>query len=407
MKLLRVLKICFLLHLTFLSESLNTFQITDIEIQLKLDDSQKTLKTYVINASDESKLVKNGSNFAIIKEKEDGNSVAGMLEAYAVGKRSTYAKLKQISGDIDENDINLGDLVFPVISVNQNELFSDKNSKSITDDGKKLLQELMGSLLEEEKLKLLQIFLNTDESNPNSGVQLKEIQNYLASINPSMEKKIEVLENVNLENLDNSNIKNRFDFIYISDDNDNRIEGLKETKKVTPRKVVKEKKDYSGIRNNTKLDDIRKKYRSKNYENKRLLTNLKEFRREKKVYKKGAQIVLPVINFDTGKWTIPENDYEKLDTLRYIFLDNPGIELEIRGFADPRGEKDYNQYLSEMRAKSVCNYILTNFEGTDSTKLKPIGMGETIIIEPEEVNNDSLLRKYRRIEFKVVKESRE
>ena len=75
-----------------------------------------------------------------------------------------------------------------------------------------------------------------------------------------------------------------------------------------------------------------------------------------------------------------------------------GIKFEIGGHTDNVGKADYNQQLSEKRAKAVCDYLIT--KGVDASQLSFKGYGANTPIgdnaTPEGRANN------RRTELKVV-----
>ena len=58
--------------------------------------------------------------------------------------------------------------------------------------------------------------------------------------------------------------------------------------------------------------------------------------------------------------------------------DNPGLKVEIAGHTDDFGSVQYNQSLSEKRARAVQEYLVA--QGIRSDRLLPVGRGETMPI---------------------------
>ena len=84
--------------------------------------------------------------------------------------------------------------------------------------------------------------------------------------------------------------------------------------------------------------------------------------------------------FDFDKSVIKAAYYGELDRWVDFFQDNPEITAEIYGHADSTGPTVYNQKLSERRAKAVVDYLVG--KGVDSSRLSPVGFGETKPIAP-------------------------
>ena len=74
------------------------------------------------------------------------------------------------------------------------------------------------------------------------------------------------------------------------------------------------------------------------------------------------------------------------------------MKIEIGGHTDNKGAIEYNQRLSENRAKSVVKYLIN--KGIDEKRLKFKGYGELHPID----NNDTEAGRFnnRRVEFKII-----
>jgi outer membrane protein OmpA-like peptidoglycan-associated protein len=94
-----------------------------------------------------------------------------------------------------------------------------------------------------------------------------------------------------------------------------------------------------------------------------------------------------------------------MDKLAKMLTDNPTVEIEISGHTDSKGDDNYNQKLSEARAQSVVNYLIS--KGIDKDRLSAIGYGETMPVAPNKnddgSDNPEGREKNRRTEYKVTK----
>jgi OOP family OmpA-OmpF porin len=79
--------------------------------------------------------------------------------------------------------------------------------------------------------------------------------------------------------------------------------------------------------------------------------------------------------FDTNSSYIKVEAHPLLDEVVTILEKNPQIQVEIQGYADNTGTAEYNQWLSERRAKRVMDYLLT--KGIVPERLKAKGYGST------------------------------
>ncbi len=77
-----------------------------------------------------------------------------------------------------------------------------------------------------------------------------------------------------------------------------------------------------------------------------------------KIYKQ-QEIVLDNIYYDLDKADIREDAKPTLDKLAESLRDNPEIQLELGSHTDARGSTRYNQNLSQERAESVVNYLVS------------------------------------------------
>jgi outer membrane protein OmpA-like peptidoglycan-associated protein len=113
-----------------------------------------------------------------------------------------------------------------------------------------------------------------------------------------------------------------------------------------------------------------------------------------------GMIRLQDINFDTGKATIKEDSYKILDDVGNILVRWPQLRIEIGGHTDSRGSDEYNQKLSEARAKAVLDYLVQKFPVLIPNQFTTVGYGER---QPISTNRTALgMAKNRRVEFKVL-----
>jgi len=102
------------------------------------------------------------------------------------------------------------------------------------------------------------------------------------------------------------------------------------------------------------------------------------------------------ILFDVGKATIQASSYSILDELGKLLETNNDFSIRIVGHTDADGAAEKNQTLSELRAKSVKEYLTDNF-AIKGNRLVPEGKGSSAPV----ASNDSDMgkRKNRRVEF--------
>ncbi len=89
----------------------------------------------------------------------------------------------------------------------------------------------------------------------------------------------------------------------------------------------------------------------------------------------GSVAQLNNIFFDYDKWDLrPESRYE-LNRFVEVLNKNPTLRIEIAGHTDSVGSDSYNDKLSDRRAKSVYDYLVTE-GGISPTRMKSKGYGE-------------------------------
>ena len=114
-------------------------------------------------------------------------------------------------------------------------------------------------------------------------------------------------------------------------------------------------------------------------------------------------IVLNNIYYDYDKWDIRPDAATELDKLVKIMVENPEINIELGSHTDSRGKDKYNQDLSQKRAESAVNYIIS--KGVDALRIKAKGYGESVPVN-KCVNGvectEEEFQMNRRTEFKVT-----
>lgn len=118
-------------------------------------------------------------------------------------------------------------------------------------------------------------------------------------------------------------------------------------------------------------------------------------------------IVLNGINYGYDSADLTASAKESLDTGLYpIMTENPQIIIELSSHTDSKGSDDYNLKLSERRAKSVVDYMISM--GVTSNRLVAKGYGETKPIsaneKPDGSDNPKGRALNRRTEFEIIGE---
>ncbi len=116
-------------------------------------------------------------------------------------------------------------------------------------------------------------------------------------------------------------------------------------------------------------------------------------------------IVIPNIYYEYDKANLTPESTITIDTTIYkILVENPDIIAEIGSHTDARGSDEYNIVLSQKRAESVVNYLIS--KKIDPKRLRAKGYGETRFIAPNDKPDGSDdpegRQKNRRTEFRII-----
>ena len=86
---------------------------------------------------------------------------------------------------------------------------------------------------------------------------------------------------------------------------------------------------------------------------------------------RGLVVNMSDVLFDTGKYTLRQTAREKLARIAGIILNYPGLKLEAEGHTDNVGSAELNQKLSEQRAYSVRDYMVS--QGIPISSIAAVG----------------------------------
>jgi outer membrane protein OmpA-like peptidoglycan-associated protein len=89
---------------------------------------------------------------------------------------------------------------------------------------------------------------------------------------------------------------------------------------------------------------------------------------------RGLIVSMPDVLFDFDKYTLKPEARERLAKIAGIVLAYPDLKLEVEGFTDSIGSDEYNQTLSEKRAESVRDYLVSS--GVSMNSVVAAGMGK-------------------------------
>ncbi len=118
----------------------------------------------------------------------------------------------------------------------------------------------------------------------------------------------------------------------------------------------------------------------------------------------GKGIKLDDIYYASGKWDIQPQAARELNKLVKMLIDNPTVEIELSSHTDARGSSTSNASLSERRAQSAMDYVVS--KGISARRITSRGYGEAKLInrcaDGVECSADEH-QQNRRTEFAVTK----
>lgn len=88
---------------------------------------------------------------------------------------------------------------------------------------------------------------------------------------------------------------------------------------------------------------------------------------------RGLVINMSDVLFDVGRYTLKEDARLKLARLSGIVMSHPGLNLRVEGYTDSTGTDAFNQKLSEQRADTVRQFLMT--QGLAPDLITSVGYG--------------------------------
>jgi outer membrane protein OmpA-like peptidoglycan-associated protein len=104
-----------------------------------------------------------------------------------------------------------------------------------------------------------------------------------------------------------------------------------------------------------------------------------------------------VIQFERASAALSRVSHQTLDKLAVAANVCPTMKIDIEGYTDAEGTPERNQGLSERRAQSVLDYLVS--AGVAAGRLQAIGYGEQRPVAPNDTPENRA--RNRRIEFSV------
>jgi len=91
----------------------------------------------------------------------------------------------------------------------------------------------------------------------------------------------------------------------------------------------------------------------------------------------GRSFEVKDVLYDYNKFNIRKDADKSLADLVKLLQEYPNMEIELSSHTDSRGKASYNQWLSQKRAESAVQYIISN--GISANRLRAAGYGEAAL----------------------------
>ena len=135
---------------------------------------------------------------------------------------------------------------------------------------------------------------------------------------------------------------------------------------------------------NAQINDLRNQLNAKdsqlssmNNDVKNLKNALDEAQKAPKYEKPATATNLqPTVLFRQGKAVVDKSQMPNIELIAQYMKNHPEAKVEIKGYASPEGNKEFNQALSQKRADAVKDILVKNYK-ISADRLTATGMGAT------------------------------
>ena len=125
------------------------------------------------------------------------------------------------------------------------------------------------------------------------------------------------------------------------------------------------------------LNDMDAQLSAKDKQIKDLQNALDECNKKPKYVKPATATNLqPTVLFRQGKAVVDKSQMPNIELIAQYMKNHPEAKVEIKGYASPEGNKDFNQALSQKRADAVKNVLVKKYK-IAADRLTTKGMGAT------------------------------
>ncbi len=114
----------------------------------------------------------------------------------------------------------------------------------------------------------------------------------------------------------------------------------------------------------------------------------------------GEKMLLSNVFFEVDSWLLKNESRAELNNLVDLLKENIEVVVEIGGYTDSTGSDEHNLVLSERRARSVVDYLVS--KGIEADRLKPKGYGNASPVGDNVTTEGRRLN--RRTEVKILED---
>jgi hypothetical protein len=114
--------------------------------------------------------------------------------------------------------------------------------------------------------------------------------------------------------------------------------------------------------------------------------------------KVGEKMTLYNVFYETDSWELLSESLIELNRLYELLTENENIVIEVGGHTDSSGSDEHNQLLSQRRAESVKDYLIS--KGINSDRISHRGDGDTMPVSDNDTSEGR--RRNRRTEIKIT-----
>jgi len=111
-----------------------------------------------------------------------------------------------------------------------------------------------------------------------------------------------------------------------------------------------------------------------------------------------TRLTLRDINFESNSAKLSDVSYQELNRVVKLLTENPTLKVEIAAHTDDVGSDAYNLILSQKRAQSVVDFLVSNNIVLDRFIAK--GYGEKLAKVPNTSDDNRMIN--RRVELKII-----